>query len=290
MLDAAWWKDCMIRKSKIITPKIRRAFPKDVVSVHTGLRSTRNKETKRKGEWFIMDDRMVISIGVTYAQNTMKTGNDAIQALFAALLGKSIPQQRQVLEQFAKYAQTGGRLRAVSFDMEHLAEFAAEARELELSFYAIRNKQTNQVTVIVRDCDTAQLNQVAENLAEKGRPLYPDPQRSVLNFLEANEGKEIQFCTVESIEQVMAAKWEAAKRNVEFAVGKQRDGRYIVIFRKEDVKALKDAGVIDAASKPMSELFRASSIEDVRKIVREERQTKQATKENEKQNQKNHGR
>lgn len=237
-----------------------------------------------------MDDRMVISIGVTYAQNTMKTGNDAIQALFAALLGKSIPQQRQVLEQFAKYAQTGGRLRAVSFDMEHLAEFAAEARELELSFYAIRNKQTNQVTVIVRDCDTAQLNQVAENLAEKGRPLYPDPQRSVLNFLEANEGKEIQFCTVESIEQVMAAKWEAAKRNVEFAVGKQRDGRYIVIFRKEDVKALKDAGVIDAASKPMSELFRASSIEDVRKIVREERQTKQATKENEKQNQKNHGR
>lgn len=236
-----------------------------------------------------MDDRLVVNTGMTYAKEIMEMGNDVIQALLAALSGKSIPQQRQVLEQFAKYAQMGGELDTVSFELEHLADFNTEAREVELAYYAVRNKQTNQLTIIIRDCDMMKLNQVAGNLARKGTPLYPDPQRSVSDFLETNEGKEIQFSLVESIEQVTAAKREATKRKVEFAVGKQQDGSYIVIFCKEDVEVLRETGVIDAG-KPVFGLFQVSGIEDVHRIVREERRAKEAVRKNEKQNLKDYGR
>ena len=97
------------------------------------------------------------------------------------------------------------------------------------------------------------------------------------------------FCRAESLEKIEAAKWEAANRKMEFAVGKQQDGSYIVIFRKEYTENLREIGVISKDA-PVSKLFRVSDIEDVKQIVREQRQAKEAQKESEKQKQKNQGR
>lgn len=56
-----------------------------------------------------MDDRTLVNQGMAYAQQTMETGDDLIQALLAALSERSIPQQRSTLEQFSQYEKTGGK-------------------------------------------------------------------------------------------------------------------------------------------------------------------------------------
>lgn len=236
-----------------------------------------------------MEDRALASIGMEYSQRTMEVWDDVIQALLAALSGKSGTGQKHILEQFAAYVKAGGTIKAVRFDEEHLADFHAAAKELGLMYYAIRDVQTKQAVILIRDCDTMRLNQVAENLAKRGKPLYPNPQLSVSEFLEKNEKEEILFCCAESLEKIEAAKWEAANRKMEFAIGKQQDGSYIVIFRKEDTEDLKEIGIIHKDAL-VSKLFRVSDIEDVRQIVQEQRKGKEAGKETEKQEQKNHGR
>lgn len=236
-----------------------------------------------------MEDRALASIGMEYSQRTMEVWDDVIQALLAALSGKSGTGQKHILEQFAEYVKAGGTIKAVRFDEEHLADFHAAARELGLMYYAIRDVQTKQAVILIRDCDTMRLNQVAENLAKRGKPLYPNPQLSVSQFLEKNEKEEILFCRAESLEKIEAAKWEAANRKMEFAIGKQQDGSYIVIFRKEDTEDLREIGIIHKDAL-VSKLFRVSDIEDVRQIVQEQRKDKEAEKETEKPKQKNHGR
>lgn len=232
---------------------------------------------------------MLVSVGMEYSQRTMEVWEDVVEALLATLSGKSSTGQKHILEQFAAYVKAGGTLKAVRFDEKHLADFHTAAREFGMMYYAVRDVRTKQAVIIFRDCDTAQLNQVAENLAKRGKPLYPNPQLSVSEFLEKNEKEEIMFCRAESLEKIEAAKWEAANRKMEFAVGKQQDGSYMVIFRKEDTENLREIGVIPENA-PVSKLFRVSDIEDVKQIVREQRQAKEAQKETEKQKQKNQGR
>lgn len=231
-----------------------------------------------------MEDRMLVDAGMEYSQKTMEVWDDVVQALLATLSGKSGTGQKHILEQFAAYVKAGGTIKAVRFDEEHLEDFHVAARELGLMYYAIRDVQTKQAVILIRDCDTMRLNQVAENLAKRGRPLYPNPQLSVSEFLEKNEKEEILFCRAESLEKI-----EAANRKMEFAIGKQQDGSYIVIFRKEDTEDLKEIGIIHKDAL-VSKLFRVSDIEDVRQIVQEQRKGKEAGKETEKQEQKNHGR
>ena len=55
-----------------------------------------------------MDDRTLVNQGMAYAQQTMETGDDLIQALLAALSERSIPQQRSTLEQFLSMKKQEG--------------------------------------------------------------------------------------------------------------------------------------------------------------------------------------
>ena len=236
-----------------------------------------------------MEDRILVSVGMEYSQKTMEVCDDVLQALLVTLSGKSGTGQKHILEQFAEYVKAGGTIKAVRFDEEHLTDFHIEARKLGLMYYAVRDVQAKQAVILIRDCDTGCLNQVAENLAKRGKPLYPNPQLSVSEFLDKNEKEEILFCRAESLEKIEEAKWEAANRKLEFAIGKQQDGSYIVIFRKEDTEDLKEIGIIHKDAL-VSKLFRVSDIEDVRQIVQEQRKGKEAGKETEKQEQKNHGR
>ncbi len=236
-----------------------------------------------------MDDRTLVNQGMAYAQQTMETGDDLIQALLAALSERSILQQRSTLEQFSQYEKTGGKLKAIQFDINHLEDFRMMAREEKFMHYAIRDRRTEQALVIFRECDRMQMNLVVERMAEEGKPLYQNPQLSVFDFLEKNEEQEIMFCPIESMEQVEAAKWAAAKRKVEFAVGKQQDGSYIVIFCKADMEVLQELGIIDQ-SKSACNLFQTSDMEKVKKIVRDERKAEDAVKESEQENKKHHER
>ena len=236
-----------------------------------------------------MEDRMVVNAGMEYSQKTIEVWDDVVQALLATLSGKSGTGQKHILEQFAEYVKAGGIIKAVRFDEEHLTDFHTEARKLGLMYYAVRDVQAKQAVILIRDCDTMRLNQVAENLAKRGRPLYPNPQLSVSEFREKNEKEEILFCRAESLEKIEEAKWEAANRKLEFAIGKQQDGSYIVIFRKEDTEDLKEVGVIHKEA-VVSKLFRVSDIEDVKQVVEKQRQAREAEKEAEKQKQKNRGR
>ena len=81
-------------------------------------------------------------------------------------------------------------------------------------YYAVRDVQAKQAVILIRDCDTGCLNQVAENLAKRGKPLYPNPQLSVSEFLDKNEKEEILFCRAESLEKIEEAKWEADKQKI----------------------------------------------------------------------------
>ena len=236
-----------------------------------------------------MEDRILVSVGMEYSQKTMEVCDDVLQALLVTLSGKSGTGQKHILEQFAEYVKAGGTIKAVRFDEEHLTDFHIEARKLGLMYYAVRDVQAKQAVILIRDCDTGCLNQVAENLAKRGKPLYPNPHLSVSEFLDKNEKEEILFCRAESLEKIEEAKWEAANRKLEFAIGKQQDGSYIVIFCKADMEVLQELGIIDQ-SKSACNLFQTSDMEMVKKIVRDERKAEDAVKESEQENKKHHER
>ena len=217
-----------------------------------------------------MDDKTLVNTGMAYSEKTMETADDVIQALLAALSGKSTVEQNQVLETFAKYVQDGGGLHAVQFSPEHLKDFELEAKANRLTYYAVADTQCGKVSVMIRDCDIRLFQHTAEQMAEKGHPLYKDPQLYVAEFFDKYEGKDIVFSKAESLETIRAAKREAADKNIEFAIGKQPDNSYIVMYLKEDYEILAQLGIADKTRNPVP-ISQSVNIREVKRIVEQKR-------------------
>ncbi len=203
-----------------------------------------------------MDDRTLVSTGMAYSEKTMETADDVIQALLAALSGKADTEQNHVLENFAEYVQGGGGLYVTQFDSEKLKEFEQTAKANGLAYYAVTDVRNGKASVIIKDRDVPLLQQTAERMAEKGTPLYKDTQLYVAEFLDRYEGRDIAFRRIGSLEKIKSAKKGAADRGIEFAVGRQQDNSYIVIYLRENYKALTELGITDGTRFPPS-LFTA---------------------------------
>lgn len=265
--------------------KCPEMFLKTGISAHT-LSEPQNGE-RQAGErrWRVLDDRTLVNTGMAYSEKTMEVADNLVQALLAALSGKSAPGQQRILEQFAAYERSGGGLQVIQFDAARLGSFKKEAGKAGLVFYAVTDTRTGQAAVMTRDRDARLLEKVEEGLASRGMPLYPDPQVSVAEFLDRHDRKELVFVRTESLEQVEAAKAGAAGRGIRFAIGRQPDSRYMVIFCKKDREALGKLGIVDSSREPES-LFSVWDIGEVKETDRKERQVM----ENERQKQKDHGR
>lgn len=133
-----------------------------------------------------MDDRTLVDTGMGYAQETMEVADDVVQALLAALAGRSTPDQAHVLRSFARHVERGGRLYTIQSGQGHLEGFDGAARELGLAYQAAVDQRTGQATIIVRDQDLPLLEQVVKSLAAGGSPsmmirswMYPGSWRSM---------------------------------------------------------------------------------------------------------------
>lgn len=221
--------------------------------------------------WWELDDRTLVDTGMAYSEKTMEVAENLVQALLAALDRKSTPEQKRVLEQFAEYEGRGGGLSAVRFDAGHLKDFARVAGEAGLVFYGVRDPCTSQVTVITRDRDIPLLEKVAADLASQGKPLYPDPQVPVAEFVASHGGEDLVFDRMKSLEQVGEGKFRAAEKGITFAVGRQPGGSYLVVSRGKDREILGKLGIVDSTWEP-EKLFSVTGIREVRETVRQERE------------------
>lgn len=222
-----------------------------------------------------MDDRTLVDTGMGYAQETMEVADDVVQALLAALAGRSTSDQAHVLRSFARHVEGGGRLYTIQLGQGHLEQFDGAARRIGMAYQAAVDQRTGEATIIVRDRDLPLLERVVVDLAEEGMPLYRDPQLDVSRFLAEHDGAEVMCCRSGSMEQVADGKMEAMGKGVEFAIGRQTDGGHIVLFLQKDHGILKDLGIVDAGSTP-APLFKVSDMEDVERVVREKKQARRA--------------
>jgi len=225
-----------------------------------------------------MDDRTLVNTGMAYSEKTMEAADDVIQALLAALSGKADTEQNHVLEEFTKYVQGGGGLHVTQFNPEKLNAFEQEAKENGLSYYAVTDMRNGKVSVIIKDRDIPLFEQTAEQMAEKGNPLYKDPQLYVAEFLDKYEGRDIVFGRMDSLDKIREVKKEAADREIEFAVGRQQDNRYIVMYLRENHKVLAELGIADGTRIPPS-LFNSQDISEVKHVVEQERKARSTQKE-----------
>lgn len=229
-----------------------------------------------------MDDRTLVNIGMAYSEKMMEAVDDVLQALLAALSGKAGAEQNHVLEEFAKYVQSGGGLHAVQFDSEKLKEFEQAAKENGLAYYAMTDVRNGKASTIIKDSDVPLFERTAEQMAEKGNPLYKDPQLYVAEFFDKYEGRDIVFSRIDSLEKVKAAKRGAAEKEIEFAVGRQQDNNYIVMYLRENHKALAELGIADGTKSPYP-LLSSVDIQEVKRVVEQERKARNMEKEKQKE-------
>ena len=234
-----------------------------------------------------MDDGTLVNTGMAYSEKTMEAADDVIQALIIALSGKSTAEQNHVLETFAKHVQGRGECYAAQFDSEKLKAFQKAAEENGLAYYAVADMLKGKVSAIIKDYDIPLFEQTVEQMAEKGNPLYKDPQMYVAEFLNKYEGRDIVFSRVDSLEKIKESKKEAAERGIEFAIGGQQDNRYLVMYLQEDYKALAELGITDGTKLP-SPLLNSVDIKEVKRMVEQERKARDT--EREKQKEKQYGR
>lgn len=229
-----------------------------------------------------MDDRTLVSTGMAYSEKTMEAADDVIQALIAALSGKANAEQNHILEEFARYVQGGGGLHAAQFHSQKLKGFEQAAKENGLAYYAVTDVRNGKVSVIIKDRDVPLFEQAAEQMAERGNPLYKDPQLYVAEFLDKYEGRDVVFSRIDSLEKVKAAKGGAVDSEIEFAVGRQQDNGYIVMYLRENHKALAELGIADGTKSPYS-LLGSVDIQEVKRVVEQEKKARNTEKERQKE-------
>lgn len=229
-----------------------------------------------------MDDRTLVNTGMAYSEKTMEAANEVIQALIIALSGKSTEEQNHVLETFVKHVQGGRECYAVQFDSEKLKAFQKAAEENGLTYYAVADVRSGKVSAIIKDRDIPLFERTVERMAEKGNPLYKDPQLYVAEFLVKYEGRDVVFSRLDSLEKIKESKKEAADRGVEFAVGRQQDNSYIVMYLRENHKTLAELGIADGTKSPHP-LLGSVDIQEVKCVVEQERKARGREKEKQKE-------
>ena len=142
--------------------------------------------------------------------------------------------------------------------------------------------RNGKVSAIIKDCDIPLFERTAERMAEQGNPLYKDPQLYVAEFLDKYEGRDIVFDRIDSLEKVKAAKRVAVDSEIEFAVGRQQDNSCIVMYLKENHKVLAELGIVDGTSSP-SALLGSVNVQEVKRVVEQERKVRGMEKEKQKE-------
>ena len=229
-----------------------------------------------------MDDKTLVNTGMAYSEKTLEAVDDVLQALIAALSEKDNTERNHVLEEFAKYVQGGGGLHAAQFNSGKLKEFEQAAKENGLAYYAVTDVRGGKASAIIKDRDVPLFERTAEQMAEKGNPLYKDPQLYVAEFLDKYEGRDIVFSQVDSLEKVKTVKRGAVDKGIEFAVGRQQDNSYIVMYLRENHKALAELGIADGTKSPHP-LLGSMDIQEVKRVVEQERKTRNTEKEKQKE-------
>lgn len=200
-----------------------------------------------------------------------------VQALLAALAGRSTSDQSHVLRSFARHVEGGGRLYTIQLGQGHLEQFDGAARRIGMAYQAAVDQRTGQATIIVRDRDLPLLERAVRDLAAGGRPLYDDPQLDVSRFLEEHGEEGILSSRSGPMEQTGQAKMAALEKGVEYAVGRRQDGSHMVLFLRKDQEVLQELGIVDADKDPVP-LSRISDMREVERVVQEKRQEREAAR------------
>lgn len=107
-----------------------------------------------------MNDEQTIQTGAKLFDKTLEALEELINALLS--LPANNREQFHILQKFADYAREGGELRAIQFDSVGLEDFHKAAKEHNLTYYAVVNESVSEATVIIKDCDLKDLDEVLE--------------------------------------------------------------------------------------------------------------------------------
>ena len=91
-------------------------------------------------------------------------------------------EQYHLLNTYADYVREGGELKAVQFDALGLEDFHSAAKGMGLSYYSAVNKNLNEATVIIKECDEALLDEVLNKC-----PYLPPRKTTVEDLKEMAE-------------------------------------------------------------------------------------------------------
>ena len=227
-----------------------------------------------------MNDSSAFSGAMGFYDKTLSAADDVLRALIAALAAKSNEDQKKILENFAKHIAQGKKLNAIVLDKDRMNAFAAYARKHDLSYYSAADRVTGVFNVIYRDKDELQVQTIAEEMREAGRPLFRNPQRDFADF--CREHDDVLYQRVRSLDDVILAKQSLSAQGIEFALAKNADASYIVVFDRKDEAAVQNSGMVREDS-PAASFSGHVDLRDIRRIIEEKRRREQIEKENRKQ-------
>ena len=230
-----------------------------------------------------MNDSSAFSGAMGFYDKTLSAADDVLRALIAALAAKSNEDQKKILENFAKYIAQGKKLNAVVLDKDRMAAFAAYAKKHDLSYYSAADRVTGVFNVIYRDKDELQVQTIAEEMRESGKPLFRNPQRDFSDF--CREHADVQFQRIRSLDDVILAKQSLSAQGVDFALAKNADSSYIVVFDSKDAEAIQKSGMVREDS-PAAAFNGHANIQNIRGIIEEKRRREEIEKENKRQKEK----
>ena len=227
-----------------------------------------------------MNDSSAFSGAMGFYDKTLSAADDVLRALIAALAMKSNEDQKKILENFAKHIAQGKKLNAIVLDKDRMAAFAAYAKKHDLSYYSASDRVTGVFNVIYRDKDELQVQTIAEEMREDGKPLFRNPQRDFSDF--CREHDDLLYQKIRSLDDVILAKQSLSAQGVDFALAKNEDASYIVVFDSKDTEAIRRSGMVREES-PAASFNGHANLQDIRRIIEEKRRREQIEKENRKQ-------
>ena len=227
-----------------------------------------------------MNDSSTFNGAMGFYDKTLSAADDIIRALIAALARKSNDEQKKILEDFAKHLANGKGLRAIALDRDRMNAFAEYAKNHNLTYYSVRDRVTGTFNVIYKDSDEIRIQTIADEMRENGRELFKNPQKSFSEFIREHESDHIMYQRISSFDDILLAKQSLSAQGVDFALAKNEDASYIVVFDSEDTEAIQKSGMVNVSS-PAAAFNGQTTVQEIRTIVREKREQERKTQERE---------
>jgi hypothetical protein len=217
-----------------------------------------------------MDDKAVMSAGMSLANQTVQTVDDIVSAFLAMLSKNANDEQRHILERYGKYIKDGGTLRAIYVEQDHLDDFDDVAKDVHLTYYSVIDNEAGKAMIIYEDADILKVREASRKLTGMGRPLWENTQVSYTDFMSRHNVRTLAETIVDDLDTIKKAKRRLSDAKVEFTVISNPNGTYSVIYEQDDHDIMRREGITDDGKARLYQ--HKTTLEEVKRLARERQQ------------------